>query len=537
MPGFDPKAYAAGHYDEPAEKSGFDPKAYAAGHYDEPVPIDAEKPDAVDAAISGVANGMTFGLAPKIIGGTRALYNKATEGGDLKQLYDKYRKEQEGYDEGAEKASPKVNTAANFAGGLLNPVNKFLPGGSLGKNVATGAGVGAVNSAAKSKHDLSNYDEATGLAKDTLIGAGIGAGAGVIGTGLQKGVEAAPNLVKKGLSVMLGASEDAVNRLVKNPEAVETAVAVPEHVNRIKGLIERLRGDVTEGSAAARGTLGPEAGHTGKEIHDFFQNKIDDIVRRSEGALSPEQAVTVKFLEAQKAPFASEENLAKTFSGSRVKDLIQSLQKKGNYQLPPGEFSAPNDAIIKEVTGNINASLKGRAPQYGEDMQDVARKTGLLNDVQEKFKTDQGLAGLLDRVRRGRAPFAEETFQKLDQEFGTQTVEDLRNALAKEAFNKGAQNGSKNVNLYKEIIGDWAERNHIPMGRAMGAIFGAAVDKYGPGMARTGIRAYRATADNPTLQSYAQGLGEMGAKTGLSPNLNPAIAEYLTNKYSGGRRP
>jgi hypothetical protein len=513
----------------------------AGGFFDEhdsvPVtPIKPEPLDGTDAAISGVANALTFNMAPKIIAGVRAGVGKLQGEGDLGPLYQKYLAEQNDYDEGATKASPKVHMAAEFAGGLLNPVNKFLPGGSLMKNVATGIGVGALGSAAKSKHDLSSFDEAKELGKDTLRGAEYGLAGGALGTVAGAAISAAPRLVKKGASVLLGAPEDAVDRLVANPEAVNAAPEVPEQVRKVKDLLAQLKDRVTTGSADSRQLLnGEDTQHSGKDIANFFQQKIDDIVTRSEGALSPSDAATVKYLEAQKAPFIGE-NAEKVFSGNRVKNLVQDLQRKANYQMGPGEFSTPDDAVIKGVAKAANSSLKGKSPEYAAAMEEQARKTDLLNQLQNTFKTDQGLAGLLNRVRRDRAPFAEDLFTRMDKEFGTDTVNELRNALAREAFEKGATNGSRNVNLYRQIFADWANKNHIPFGGAIGAGTGAVVDKYGPGIARSGIDAYNAVSKNPVVQDHLRGIVESGQGMGLTPSLTPAITDYLLDKQGLKKR-
>lgn len=491
-----------------------------------------QKEGPAEAAISGLAHGLTFGLSDKIIASTQAALDSARGQGDYSDLYDKYLNQMQTRSKSLQTDNPKSYTAGSLGGAVVSPINKIIPGGPITSGIGAGAIMGAGESQA---HPTESYDDLKQFGSDVSKGAAYGAAGGAIAAGAGQAASAfAP---KKVLSVMLGAPEQAVERYIENPEAVQNAASLPETVDKVKNQVAALKDTVTQGSKQSREFLTPEAGSqfTGSQIAQAFQNKIGDIQKASEGALSPTDTATIKYLEQQAAPFISGENGDKIFSGNRVKNIIQGIdqQTKAGYGLNPGEFAKPDDITLMGVRKDLDSMLKENNPGYTEMMQGQAAKTGLLNDVQGTFRSDQGLANTLNRVRRDRAPFSEEIFNRLDQEFGTTTTEDIRDALAKEAFDKGSAGpgGSRNVNMYRSIISDWAEKNKIPFGQAMGAVLGGTIDKYGPGMAKSGIDIYKNVTQNP----YTQGLMQTGQNAiqglGIEPQLSPAVTQYLIDKF------
>lgn len=513
--------------------------------YAPPTPneVAPEKEGPFAAGISGVAHGLTLGQSDKILAGARAATGAIQGEGKLGDLYDKYLAEGQQRSENLEKENPMSYTAGNLGGAVASPINRLIPGasleaglatkgvGNLAKNVAQGAALGGVTaSGASHAHPTESYEQFQKFLDDVTHGAEGGAVGGTLATAAGTVAGAIPQATKSAMSVMLGAPEDAVDRLIANPRAVQSSPGVVPTVDKIKSQVANLKAAVVKESELARQDLTDEGSRrfTGNEIANFFLDAAHEIEARSQGALTRSQQATVDYLEKEAQPFLQRTTRARLFDGSRVKDLIQELDRKTEnaYGLQPGEFAKPDEQTLKEIRYSMDQQLK-QNPQYAASMSEVSRKMRLLDDAQSLFRSDQGLANTLERVRREKAPFAEKVFNDLDTEFGTTTVEDLRNALAREAFEKGAQGpgGSHMVQLWKAVT----EKN---LGDMPGAIAGATVNRYGPSKAKTLIEM---SQEHPERLDQLKQLLDQ-SRYGSGATINPVVSEYLGKKYSDKKR-
>lgn len=480
-----------------------------------------------ESAVSGLAHGLTFNQSDKMIAGARALGNSIGNQKSMGDLYNQYLTEQLSRSNRLREDNTKSYIGGELAGGLGSGTVLPTGGGILG-NIATGAGVGALAATGQSDaHPLDSPQQASRFASDAYSGLKTGAMGGAIGSTIGAGIGMAGAAPKKAASVLLGANEDSVGRYIANPKAVMNAPSVEDTVPVVKELLGKLKQNVIDSSANARSMLGDDARMTGNEISDIFQKPIDAIMNRSEGTLTTGDQATVNLLKSQQAPWETQVGPSKQVSGSRVKDLIQDIDRNfTDYSQLPGEFSGADQAALKGVRQALDTKLKEASPDYADAMTDVARKTQLLDQAQSLFASDQGLANTLNRVRRDRAPFAEKIFDDIDKEFGTSITDDLRNSLARESFEKGAQGpgGSRNVQMYRHVLGDGIA------GRAGSALLGGTIDKYGPGMAKGGIDAYRAVTNNPAFQAVAGPVqGALGG-TLQNPNISGAVSQYLVDR-------
>ena len=496
---FNPDQFLA----ETAPQASFDPDAFLR----ETSPRTQVEPDVslgeyAGALGRGAAQGASLGFADELAGAGKTamqylsdqMYGKRPKSiDDMVAEYKRNRDEYRAGDIAAKEKHPWLYNGGQLGGsvatafipwmGALN-VSKGATGlNFLAQSVGKGALQGALAGAGEA-NELSDVPEQAergakwGAAMGALVPA-VNKVAGAVGDKLRP---------KKLASTMLGTSEDAVERYMKNPEAVMNAPTVEESVGNVKSTLGKLREEMLAGSKQSRADLMEEGVQHfyGSEIGRFYQNAADAIKRKAEGVLTPDEAATVAMLEKQAEPWMQKGIASKKFSAERVKDLIQNIDRKteGAYSTHPADFNGPDIRQMVGVRSNMNQELRTRAPQYGQTMDEVSRQKELLDEVGGLFRTDQGLANTLNRVRRGRAPFAEQSLEKLDKEFGQSTVEDLRNALARESFEKGAAGpgGSRNVNLYKDIFGDLLHK--IPGGKAIGGAIGATVDKYGPSIGK-----------------------------------------------------
>jgi len=448
----------------------------------------------------GVSQGLTLGFADEIGGATRGLvdYAKGKLGlrGDI-SLGDAYRTNRDSLRKMTDTAaaeSPKSYIAGQIGGGIATAL---VPGaGALsagkGAGIMEAVGKGALQGGVAGAGNARNLEDTAGeAARGAAIGGAIGGAFNVGG----KVASAVADKFKpaKMASVLLNAPEKAIDRYIKNPDAVNAARSRTEIVNEaFLPRLDALKGEVSAGSKASRQILTDEGGQiSGTQIAQILDDKADEIVARAEGILDdPQLEAAVKYLKDAASKYKpGEDGVEKAVSTNRVKDLIQTLDKRIDFDTAPGRMAQVDDLIKKDVRRSIDTLLKGQSPAYAGQMKEVAKDTALLSDVSGLARTPQGFDGLLKRTQRGTAPMQREALEAFDARTGGGLLEELENAAAKDALTKGATNGSRNV-LLGGGVGD-AVSEFIGMGpigrtvgRTAGFLWGATVDKFGPKMAK-----------------------------------------------------
>lgn len=502
----------------------------------------------VGAFMRGAAQGASFGFADEFTAGVGGLADfvqaKLGQRGDI-SLSDAYKTRRDTIRKADAKAE-QYNKGAYIAGSLGGALTSaFVPGlGALnaakGASLGTIAGKGAISGALAGTGAAKNLVD---VPKEGLKGAAIGAAAGpaLVGAGKVASAVIQKLAPAKVASVLLNVPEEAVKRYIKSPEAVNKARTRAEIVE--KSFLPKLAGlkdEVAGGSQASRDILDAE-GKTikGSDLADIFDAKAQAIYKRAEGVFDdPQIAAAYNWLRATAQKFRPkvsqqytddlaavlkrdgfpEEELAsmrdeveRHLSTNRVKDTVQSLQRRTDYETAPGQMSRVDDRIRKDVAAQVNARLKDTSPAYTKQMETVAADTRTLKGVADLAKTPQGFDALLKRTQRGTAPHQLDALKAFDKRTGGGLLEELENSATKEALNRGAMNGSRNVNLYGatgdavgEAIGGLPGKF---IGRTIGLLQGATVDKYGPKMAKTIVDS---AARMEKLLSSSQGAKELG---------------------------
>lgn len=501
-----------------------------------------ERSSKLDAAVRGAAQGVWGGLPDEITAGVGAVKDKV--GGSplsLGDLYKSWKRTIQKGDDIAHDEHPGVYTGAQVAGtltglgatGALNAAK----GAGLAANIGKGALGGALVGFGESRTDepggtmFDSPEALWGTAKDTVGGAALGAGTAGVLHGAGKAAKAFKDAARpeRVASVMLNAPEEAVGLYLKDAGRVNAAKPTHEYVDDLLKNIGKLQDEVSSGSQTSRDILAIEGKQVkGSDLAKILNDKADDIAIRSEGAMNdPGRAAAYKWLKKHAGEFQPGKDEMDPVSGlmrqadpsystNRVKDFLQTIDRSVDYELAPGTFGRIDEGVKKGVRHDVDAMLKGLSPEYAEQMKGVAADTGLLKEASGLAKTDQGFANLLKRVQRERAPFAAETVGKVDKRMGTNLLEDLKYAQAKEALDKGATNGSRNVNLYANVLGEKLKDQGVPFGKAIGTTVGATVDKYGPAMGKQLIDVTRRLQSSEGLQSlgrFAKPLAE-AAKRG-----------------------
>lgn len=446
---------------------------------------------ALESGALGAAQGATFGFADELEGAARGVYDRISgKSEDIVKAYQEARDKARGRYEKARQDNPMSYMGGEIAGGVGTA---FVPGmgwanaakgaglaTKLGKAAASGAAIGLGQGTA----DLTKGD-VSGVLGDAAIGAGTGAATqGVLsaaGAGLRQ--LAPKNVAKKLSNVFLNTPEEITDVYINNPKGVLNAPRRIDVAENYQGLLDKLKGEVSEGSQLSRKILRDE-GQTvkGSELAKILSDKADELAARSEGVMDdPQTLAAYKWLRdtAEKyAPVKGEGAIIdKKLTTNRVKDMLQSIDRNVDFETAPGKFGRIDDTVKKGIRGNVDELLKGRSPAYAEQMKQVSADTRLLGEAGDIAKSPQGLANVFRRLQTdqyggGQAP--RQVLEQFDKRMGSDILDQAKLSTAREAFDKSVTNGSRNVNMYKGML------ENIPyVGKALGAIGGGTIDKYG----------------------------------------------------------
>lgn len=445
----------------------------------------------VESAVRGAAQGVTMGFADELSGAANAAGKTFFGDKKLADIGDTYRQERNLSRSEFEKAradNPGYFTAGEVGGSVGSA---FIPGlgiakgtklmGTLGK----AAGLGALQSAGLSAADLTKGDVGK-FSEDVAAGALTGAavqgaftGAGKVLSGLTP-----KNLAKKSANVLLGAPEEAMERYIKDPKAIQNADNVSDLAKKLQETVDVLQNRAVSGSKASREIL-KESGKkiNSLEISKILQDKADEITASFEGVAGSAEKVKARDFLINEAKKYSENNI--DLSASRIKDLVQDLQGRANYDVAPGQFNSFGSSVAKEMRRKIDSLLK-EDKNYAEAMKLVAKDADLLSRLSPKVRDTDRAKNLIRNIGKGKKEDALNLMAEIDTQLGTDFVNAIQNSVAKESMKKGAMNGSRNVNLYKAIA-DMGQKTNIPLAGQAGALIGATVDKYGPEVAQKAV--------------------------------------------------
>lgn len=497
-------------------------------------------PTELESAARGAAQGASLGFADEIAGGLGAIPTFAGKLGSADPLsgtlekYREIRDRQRKADELAKQTNPTSYTAGNIGGAVAS---SFIPGlsgltaakagsGLMGA-AQTGAKLGAIAGLGQSQADLTK-GELSDAAGDVGSGAMLGGATGAATQGLMNAlsglhpVNAAKSLAK----VAFNTPEEVTQAYIDNPEAVKSALPRFELAKNFENSIGDLKRNVTEGSQTARKAL-QDVNFRGSDIADELKPISDELAKRAEGVWDdPKRKAAYDMLldlqskfnpnnvTADQAAFNAAGNADKTFTGNRVKDLIQTLQRSTDYGQGPGQFTPVDQQVTKEAAKKINDLLKNRSQDYANEMVNVAKDTDLLNRISDIDKSPQAMANLFRKMetdKYGAAQIPRQAVEEFDKRMGTDFLQQMKNSYAKETLDKSAMNGSRNVNLYSNTLGA------IPgIGKVLGPILGGTVDKYGNKLTQSAVDAA------VKFNQLANTQGAQTARESLQPVINAA---------------
>lgn len=144
----------------------------------------------VDDAVRQMAKGVTFGFADELAAGANAAVGSLTgQPGSFSDRYTANLATERGRDKAFEASNPGTSTALQVGGSILNPVTRFMPGGSLpaqmAKNAAVGGAIGGATGFGEGEGGF--MDRALPAVTGAATGAAVGAAIPPITTALAKG--------------------------------------------------------------------------------------------------------------------------------------------------------------------------------------------------------------------------------------------------------------------------------------------------------------------------------------------------------------
>jgi hypothetical protein len=314
--------------------------------------------DKIDAAVRGIADTATFGMADRIAAGLGSLTGIGGTAGD----YSGNLARERAIDQADEIKNPGSRIAGQLVGGLTFPVGAAAEGATLAGRAALGAGAGAVQGGlygAGSSEDLTNLPD---VAKNTATGAALG---GTIGA-------AAP------------AALSGIGRVARGVDSIVRGVANPDRLaaSRVADALARDAGKSQFDEAAMRAAQ--DAGQP-MIVADMGGQATQDPAR-SAANTSPEarQAlhdVTDARFETQSPRIA--EFVSGLGSGSNATTTLEKLQAAAKAANRP----AYAKAFAEGANGIWNDQLAGliQAPAV-QDAVRGAIKTGADRSVAEGFR-------------------------------------------------------------------------------------------------------------------------------------------------------
>lgn len=249
--------------------------------------------------------------------------------------------------------------------------------------------------------------------------------------------------------------------------------------------------------------------------------------------------------------------------------LLQELEKatgsKFLHDIEPYASSELREKLMKsmpefaeaEKTASDLISLKDPATKARlVEALNAAPEKKALNAAEEALQRAQqakeGLNGITERnlqqrlktvATPGKNIQLEEAMKKIPGMQG-KTIPELLNLLRiKESFDKNATRGSKHVNLYAGLMGGLSEmlfRHGMP-GLAVGALQGAAVDNFGPQMAKNLLDKYMSHFGNIAEHTAENKMGAaktvmakiLGAQTPANAEGFKAATDFVSQNIKG----
>lgn len=311
---------------------------------------------------------------------------------------------------------------------------------------------------------------------------------------------------KAALEVSTGIRRSALDRYIENPKAVEAAKPLSQVTDDFLAKTQELREETTAGFYKGREILEKSGvSFEAPQIYKAFTNTMDKL-----GGTAKVNPDVAKGLDLITNYGSKLESLAASQGGKilgvQVKEATQYLDNLVSYENSK-LFGADKlvESQIKQVRRGLDSLIKEAVPEYAEHMTAQREMVTTLKDIASQFRTPKGAENLLKRIMNGKDRFAESKLQSFDDEFGTSFLNDLKNSVAKDAFEKETTQGSRKTLGYAaagaSVGGGIAGPAGALVGGAIGAATGMASDKFGTAWAKKALDVLRLADEHVNLST------------------------------------
>lgn len=264
---------------------------------------------------------------------------------------------------------------------------------------------------------------------------------------------------------------------------------------------------------------------------------------------------------------------------STAKELIKGLDEVTEFAVAEGQFNSRLDQSLKAIRGTINSKLRQLSPEYAKKMDEVAQNARLLETASELFGTEQSALSNIQTLAVGKNPRINQIANDLESASGvkiskgveaikrTMPVERLDpkttqnflkgvmsgrsiegkrslqmlseladedlmklsdNAAMTAEFEKVVQNGSRDVNFWKEVLGGLTAGGALA-GTAVGGPTGAVV---GAGVGYM-VKTFGAPATKVILDGIikVRGIPSVQKLNDALSNVTPKVRQDLINGF------
>lgn len=455
-----------------------------------------EQPSELESLLRGAAQGASFGFSDEITGAIESLltdkdYETAR---DESRTNNKAAQEANPFSYGTGEIGAALGTTFIPGVGALNAGKAATFAGRAGLAAAQGGLTGA---------GMSEAEDASGIVKDTAIGAATGAamqgiGEKVIAPAMSKAgqfiknkvLDKADDAVNYGLQkagrVMADVPEADTARYLSNPEAVNKSMTIGELGedllnNNEDSLLKQMYQRASDFSSDAWNTLDSKKTVSNNSLRQSIADIQDSLL--TDGVLLGDNQTRAY----QKLAALSEsiKQLPQDIPEPTMKRIIQNLDSNINWNDPNAKVV--NDAF-KDVRGFVDNTLKTQNTAYKSAMEKTADITDSIQTVKSAFQNrqnpenfDKFLKSVKNLDKKSEHSSVNQALDKIKEHTGYDLREQILNSQAKSAFMKDSTNGSRKT-LTGALVGSAAGSVMGPLGvtvgGAVGGAAGAVGDKY-----------------------------------------------------------
>lgn len=444
---FDPDKYLAEKTQSASPSSnGFDPDKYLT---EKTASADPEKEEAqqsapkgedwskLQSAGQGALQGATAGFSDELGGAEGAIQDKLLGNPDkksLKDLYKEYRDLQRNRNKKAEDANPGSYLAGNVAGAV--GAGALAPGLLAPKSVAGAAGLGAAAGLGTSNADLTDPSlQSVGqAAKDTALGAGLGAAGGKIGqklagaanpealetassklassaVGLKPSKEltsvydAASGQMKKGSNIIKGIGTTALETgslpMTGGPSAMydQSLKAINTAYQKLNPVLAQAQEKLTPNISQIVQDVGPITTKTPVVMQDIFDSIPETSQRNSIVKTIGDQYSMYEAKLGQAEGNLQALNDIKKELTSASKALAPQVYNNGTAKVEANLYKRLGGVVRQHIEDLASAADPGAGDQIGSINSDIGNLM-TYNDGAKKLM-DKTSSGLMDSAKTG----------------------------------------------------------------------------------------------------------------------------------------